>query len=201
MRAVQSLVRTLCRSLNGESAAGMNNLIVDMVQECKTFLREPEKSRAKHAVKLLGALIRTSSMFDSSRLSKKNDNSAAQIRRYAITECLPHLLALYRNPDEMSFRGPTLACITGLLMALAQSYSETLTEMTEKPLSGFEEQLFDAFAGGILITTTRRPSIEGFLQLVKIPEVCSVDNLRFISHSMNELLVSDSRDVELEDLR
>lgn len=86
-------------------------------------------------------------------------------------------------------------------MALAQSYSDNLIEGTEKPLSGFEEQLFDAFTGGISITATRPPSIEGFLQLVKIPEACSVEEKRFISHSMNELLVSDSSDAELEDLR
>ena len=91
MRAVQSLVRTLCRSLNGESAAGMNNLIVDMVQECKTFLREPEKSRAKHAVKILGALIRTTSMFDFSLSLIKIDilqpKSGITLSRNACPNC------------------------------------------------------------------------------------------------------------------
>lgn len=73
MRAVQSLVHTLYPPLNGGSEAEVNQLVVDMVQESRSFLREPEKSRAKHAIKLLGGLIRTTGMFDPSRLSMEFD--------------------------------------------------------------------------------------------------------------------------------
>ncbi|KAF8328366.1 ARM repeat-containing protein [Cantharellus anzutake] len=176
MRAVQSLVRTLYPPRAGDSSDQLDGLIEDMVNECKTIVREPEKSQAKHAVKLLGALLCT------------------QVPRYAIEEVFPHLFVLYRNPDEISFRASTLTCISAYWRHLRR-------EVTEKPLSGFEEQLFSSLAGGLKIAAARRPSIEGLLQLVKVPGVCSVDKLRFISQSMNEILVSDSRDVELEDLR
>lgn len=60
LKAAQSLIRTLYPpSTLSDSAPKLDGLAVDVVQECKKILREPEKNQAQHAIKVLGALVGT----------------------------------------------------------------------------------------------------------------------------------------------
>jgi DNA repair/transcription protein MET18/MMS19 len=56
------LIRTLYPPTEKAEPLKLDGLAVDIVQECKSMLREPEKSQAMHAVKVLGAFVSTTSM-------------------------------------------------------------------------------------------------------------------------------------------
>lgn len=64
LRAAQSLIRTLYPPpSSSEETLKPDGLVVDIVQDCKKILREPEKSQAQHAIKMLGALVGTTSQY------------------------------------------------------------------------------------------------------------------------------------------
>lgn len=62
LKAAQSLIRTLYPPTVGIEPLKLDGLVVDIVQECKRILREPEKSQAMHAIKVLGAVVSTTRM-------------------------------------------------------------------------------------------------------------------------------------------
>jgi len=63
LKAAQSLIRTLYPPADNPEPLKLDGLAVDIVQQCKKILREPEKSQAMHAIKVLAALISTTGMF------------------------------------------------------------------------------------------------------------------------------------------
>jgi len=88
LKAAQSLIRTLYPPADSPEHLKLDGLAVDIVQQCKRILREPEKSQAMHAIKVLGALISTTGMF------RVHSSSAGYI-------LIPHS----RYPSIRSLRG------------------------------------------------------------------------------------------------
>lgn len=69
LQAAQSLIKTLYPpAMNPGEPEVLDGLIVDIVQECKTILRESEKKQAQHAIKVLSACISTTCQFSLSGL-------------------------------------------------------------------------------------------------------------------------------------
>jgi DNA repair/transcription protein MET18/MMS19 len=50
----------------------LSGLVVEIVQECKKILREPEKSQAQHAVKVLAAFVDTTRQSSGSNIRPSN---------------------------------------------------------------------------------------------------------------------------------
>lgn len=59
LNSAQSLIRTLYPPTDRTEPLKIDGLGADIVQECKSVLREPEKSQAMHAIKVLGAFAST----------------------------------------------------------------------------------------------------------------------------------------------
>lgn len=178
---------------------------MDIVQECKAILRESEKKQAQHAIKVLGACVSTTRQSFWFHLSSRLLficllHGSAAIRHYALSQAVPHLIGLYLNPDEISYRAPILAGLTGLLMAVRDATSQGVIAVSEQPLEPYKDQLLGAFSSGIKATASRRPALEGLLQLVKSPQLLTPEELGFTVLGINELLDTKSTN-DLDDLR
>lgn len=124
----------------------------------------------------------------------------AAIRNYTLSQAVPHLIGLYLNPDEISYRAPILAGLTGLLIAVRDATAQGVIAASEQPLEPYKDQLLGAFSSGIKATASRRPALEGLLQLVKSPQLLTPEELGFTVLGINELLDTKSTN-DLDDLR
>jgi DNA repair/transcription protein MET18/MMS19 len=58
LKATQALVKTICAS-EADGKEGVQTFPMEICEECIEILQEPEKSQAKHAIKILCALVHT----------------------------------------------------------------------------------------------------------------------------------------------
>ncbi|KDQ18893.1 hypothetical protein BOTBODRAFT_28377 [Botryobasidium botryosum FD-172 SS1] len=181
LKATQSLLRTLY----AEATDDLDGPATEICHECLKVLREPEKNQAQHAIKVLGACIATT----------------PAIARFALSQAIPHLIDLFQKPDEISYRAPILACITGILMAVrdVSSGDDAQKYAKEALLNPYKEQLMGALSAGVKSGSCRRPALEGMLQLVQIPSLLTSEELSRVVNDVNELLDPSSDDID--DLR
>ncbi|KIY43082.1 ARM repeat-containing protein [Fistulina hepatica ATCC 64428] len=113
LRTVQALVRTIystpgvalsteVSSGNVDNSLDLPGLGHDICNECLELLNQPEKSQAQPAVRILCAMI---------------EGTEPHIARYTLSRTLPHLIVLYRNPDEASVRAPVLRLLGDVVRA------------------------------------------------------------------------------------
>ncbi|KAF9508163.1 hypothetical protein BS47DRAFT_1350735 [Hydnum rufescens UP504] len=185
LRATQSLIRTLY-SLQDIPTSGeiqADGLIVDIVQECKKILREPEKSQAQHAIKLLSACICTT----------------APIRQYVLSQGAICVISGSTHMIGLSYRGHILAGLTGFIMAVNQAYKSGVVDDVEQPLDTFKDQIIGAFSSGINVASCRRAALEGLHQIVQIRRLVPIAELGLLVHIINEHL--NPKEEDHDDLR
>jgi hypothetical protein len=78
------------------------------------------------------------------------------------------MIGLHQNPDEVSYRDPILAGLTGFIMTVNQAYNSDVVDDTERPLESFKNQIIGAFSLGINVSSSRRAALEGLYQAVQI---------------------------------
>lgn len=109
------------------------------------------------------------------------------------------MIGLYQNPDEVSYRGPILAGLTGLIMGVNQAYGSDIIDDVERPLDSFKDQIIGAFSSGIGAASSRRAALEGLHQVVQIRGLVAIEELGFLVHNINEHL--DPKHDDHDDLR
>ncbi|KAJ6480897.1 Dos2-interacting transcription regulator of RNA-Pol-II-domain-containing protein [Mycena sanguinolenta] len=86
LTTMQALVVTIHAEDDTQQDADLQGLARDACEECVTILREPEKSQAKPAIKVLCAFMMTT----------------PSVARYTPAHAVPHLLKLFADPNETS---------------------------------------------------------------------------------------------------
>lgn len=124
----------------------------------------------------------------------ETDDAAGRLAHYVISLAFPQLLALYKNPDEVSLRSPVLSHLSDLLAAIAPS---TLLSHTEgqSPLEPYRDDLLSVLTSGTRSPASATAALEGLVHLIKIPHFLTLTEVTYCVSAINEILLSpDSSD-------
>ncbi|KAJ7148405.1 ARM repeat-containing protein [Mycena crocata] len=177
--AVQALVVTI--HADDAQDADVQGLARDACEECISILREPEKSQAKPAIKVLCAFMTTT----------------PSVARYTLANAVPHLLRLFADPNEVPTRQPVLLLLSDLIAAArdstkssedAMADSDAPAQPGEAPLAPFKDELLGALISGVAAPATTRAALAGLTGLVSTPHLLSDDELGFVVLKVNDVL-------------
>ncbi|TIC07344.1 hypothetical protein E3Q08_01193, partial [Wallemia mellicola] len=160
LKALESLIQTLYLPqdepsdiIDARELPGIANVIFDV---CYDALKEPEKSKANPAVKIIGTLIESCP----STLSKPFTHSS-----------LVPILELFAVPSDPSQPGPILNHIHAILLSLSRVYSSTSERSFHKdePItSALKEQLSSILTSSLTNKSLRGPALAAFTQTLHI---------------------------------
>ncbi|KAF7370205.1 ARM repeat-containing protein [Mycena sanguinolenta] len=175
LTTMQALVVTIHAEDDAQDA-DLQGLARDACEECITILREPEKSQAKPAIKVLCAFMSTT----------------PSVARFTLAHAVPHLLKLFADPNEVPSRHPVLLLLSDLIAAARDSMSAKSTSMSgsppEPPLAPFKDEVLGALISGVATLTTTRAALAGLTGLVSTPHLLSDEELGFVVLKVNDVL-------------
>ncbi|TIA93584.1 hypothetical protein E3P99_00068 [Wallemia hederae] len=158
LNSLESLIRTLYQEseptdlLDARELPGIANVIFDV---CYDALKEPEKSKASPAVKIVAALIEAC--------------PSALGRPFTHSTLIP-LLELFAVPAEPSQPGPILNHIHAVLVSLSKVYSDKgRSYAIDKPINeSLREQLNSTLTSSMNTKSLRGPALAAFTQTLHI---------------------------------
>ena len=103
---------------------------------------------------------------------------------------------MYRNPDVVAYRAPILAGIVGILMAVSESALGSVVLTDKNPLGSFKDSIIGALMSGMRISQSRRAALEGSYHLIRTPGILTFEELRYVTHNVNELIAEFAPDLD-----
>ncbi|CAE6417929.1 unnamed protein product [Rhizoctonia solani] len=170
-------------SLSGSTDEGVDGLTEEVVTECLRVLREPEKSQAQHAIKIINACLSTTSA----------------ICTYTLNRVVPFLIKQFHDPDEAAHREPILAALRDVLHAARELKEGPCREASITFLKANKDAALGVLTSGLNAKVSRGSALSGLLQVSYMQGVLSDEEMTFVVHNVNELLGSEKD--ELEELR
>ncbi|KAJ7314418.1 ARM repeat-containing protein [Mycena albidolilacea] len=178
LAAMQALVVTIHAEDDAQDE-DLQGLARDACEECIGILREPEKSQAKPAIKVLCAFMSTT----------------PSVSRYTLAHAVPHLLKLFADPNEVPSRHPILLLLSDLIAAARDSANakstpeEPMSDSTpEPPLAPFKDEVLGALISGVVTLAITRAALAGLTGLVSTPHLLSDAELGFVVLKVNDVL-------------
>ncbi|CAE6485127.1 unnamed protein product [Rhizoctonia solani] len=162
---------------------GIDELTEEVVTECLRVLREPEKSQAQHAIKIVNACL----------------GATPAICTYTLNRVIPFLIKQFQDPDEAAHRDPILAALRDVLHAARELKDSPCGAVSITFLEANKDATLGALTSGLKAKVSRGSALSGLLQLSHIQGVLSIEEVTFVVHNVNELL--GSKEDELGDLR
>ncbi|KAG9047697.1 hypothetical protein FS837_001661, partial [Tulasnella sp. UAMH 9824] len=181
LEATTALVRTLSPA----EETSPSPLVATIITECIEILKEPEKSKAQHAIKVLSALLRTT----------------PAIRSLVVADAIPHMMKLYLDPAEAAQRSHIVLQLSNLLLTLREVYAEDNSSTNyaqERLLEAHKDQLIGVISSSLKVVDTRMAALSGTLHLVQISGLLTEEELGYLVQHLNELLEPSS---DLQDLK
>ncbi|KAF9480547.1 ARM repeat-containing protein [Pholiota conissans] len=176
LKAFQVLVKTIYTDEEAavESNEDVQGFARDACEECIQILKEPEKSLARPATKILCAFMSTT----------------PSVARYTISQAVPHLVSLFHNPDEISSRPATLVLLAELTNAARDSmlYQASHTSGAEPPLTPYKDDVLGILSVGLTSTNTRNMALAGLKAMASTRNLLSDEELAFIVHNVNQII-------------
>lgn len=120
--------------------------------------------------------------------------SPAFITRYTISQTIPHLIQLFRDPAENSSRPATLAALEAIIRALCDAFTPRegvdvpRSYEVERPLDCFKDEVLGAFTVGLKTGNSTSSALMGLDAMVKTPGLLTNDELGYVVHNINEVL-------------
>ncbi|KAJ7227826.1 RNAPII transcription regulator C-terminal-domain-containing protein [Mycena haematopus] len=175
LATIQALVVTIHAEDDAQDE-DLEGLAHDVCEECISILREPEKSQAKPAIKVLCAFMTTT----------------PSVARYTLAHVVPHLLKLFVDPNEVPSRHPILLLLSDLIAAARDSINAKSALMSDSPveplLAPFKDEVLGALISGLATLTTARVALAGLTGLVSTPRLLSDAELGFVVLKVNDVL-------------
>ncbi|BGP17780.1 hypothetical protein JCM10213v2_005822 [Rhodosporidiobolus nylandii] len=190
------MVDASAASVGEKGGEKIEGVAVQVVDNCLDELKEPEKQNAKPAVRILTALV----------------GSSGRLARYVLASALPPLLAMYKNPDDVSLRPSVLTHLSTLLASLSaplpSAPTTTPTSATpapatplfpppplqhsggNSPLESERDDLLALLTSATRTLPTRLGAVEGLVHLVRLPGFLAAEEVRFCVSSLVEVLSS-----------
>ncbi|CAL1714198.1 unnamed protein product [Somion occarium] len=178
LKSTQILIQTIYANGADGDSQEIEGLAKEACEECLRILKEPEKSQAKPATKVLCAFMSTT----------------PSVARFTLSQAIPHFVRLFLDPDEAPNRAPTLRLLSDVVAAARDSTLkdlEVLDEDEEVPLSPYKDEVLGVFSVGLKNSVTCKHALEGLRNLVTTHGLLSDEELGFIVHSVNEILLKE----------
>ena len=167
-------------------------------------MREPEKSQAKHAIKVLCAFMSTTRQLLFLTFVRvvgvAHTSPPASVARFTLARAVPHFVKLFLNPDELPNRAPTLRLLADLIEAARESTAqdpEVLPEEGGVPLFPYKDQVLGVLTVGLKTPASAYPAIDALKSMVRTPGLLTDEELGFIVHNVNEVLQKDEDETDL----
>ncbi|KAI0642252.1 ARM repeat-containing protein [Trametes meyenii] len=188
LKTTQVLIQTIYSTNESEEGDSqeIEGLAKDACEECIQILREPEKSQAQHAIKVLCAFMSTT----------------PSVARFTLTRAVPHLVKLFLNPDELPNRAPTLRLLSDLIEAARKSTAddpELLPEEGNVPLSPYKDEVLGVLTVGLKTPASALPTIYGLKSMVRTIGLLTDEELGFVVHNVNEILEKEEEEGDISD--
>ncbi|TEB36758.1 ARM repeat-containing protein [Coprinellus micaceus] len=171
LKTLQTLINTIYASEEGnESQTDVQGLARDACEECLTILREPEKSQARPATRVLCSFMATT----------------PSVAKFTVSQAIPHLTKLFINPDEVTARPATLVLLAQFIEAARDAQDKDTT--TELFLAPYKDEVLGALSSGLKAHNLRLPSLGGLKGLVTTQRLLTDQELGFIVHHIDEII-------------
>ncbi|TFK26217.1 ARM repeat-containing protein [Coprinopsis marcescibilis] len=184
------VIQTLIKTIYSEGTETLDDEIQGLArnacEECLQILQEPEKSKAKVATRLLCSFMTTT----------------PSVSRYTASQAIPHLTKLFVNPDEATSRAATLILLAEFIEAARDSSSHVDTGGLL--LAPYKDDILGVLTSGLKAHNLLLPALGGLKGLITTKNLLSDEELRFVVHSVNEVIqdhpdqFEDTRDGVLE---
>jgi len=202
LKTTQILVKTIYADEEPtvESNDDVQGLARDACEECIQILKEPEKSQAKPAIKVLCAFMSTTraSCSGMSPFCFNTSIHLASVARYTITQAVPHLVRLFHDPDEISARAPTTFLLSELIASARDSTDKIPPLEVEPPLLPFKDEVLGVLTVGLTLSSTRNVALSGLRAMTSTKGLLSDEELGFIVHNVDQII---QKGVEFEESR
>ncbi|TFK39917.1 Dos2-interacting transcription regulator of RNA-Pol-II-domain-containing protein [Crucibulum laeve] len=178
LKTTQVLVNTIYAEQENslESDEDIQGLARDACEECIQILREPEKSQAKPATRILCAFITTT----------------PSVSRYTLSQAVPHLVKLFLNPDEILSRPAILVLLSDFIVAARDSFTRgSVMDNSEPLLLPYKDEVLGVFLVGLKNSSSRIQALEGLSGLIGTPRLLSDEEVGFVVHNINEVMAED----------
>ncbi|KXN92954.1 hypothetical protein AN958_08928, partial [Leucoagaricus sp. SymC.cos] len=192
LRTIQILVKTI-HATDGPTAddKDIQGFAREVCEECIGILKEPEKSQAKPAAKILCAFMSTT----------------PSVAKYTTSQAIPHLVKLFHDPDEAGNRGPILTVLAEFITAARDSFTKLQsqpakidddmeTEITAPLLTPYKDEVIGILTVGLKAASTRRSALTGLQGMVTTENLLTDEELGFVVHNVNEILEADSDELD-----
>ncbi|KAJ3862033.1 ARM repeat-containing protein [Lentinula novae-zelandiae] len=180
LKTTQDLVKTIYTSQTADGTdSNIEGLARDACEECIAILREPEKSQAKPAIKILCAFMSTT----------------PSVSRYTVAQTAPYLVKLYAHPDNVAARPSILLLLSDLIAAARNSMASNKVDDSDPldtPLSPYKDEILSIVSSALKVSSSRDPALACLLGLVSTEKLVSDEELGFIVHSVDEILLEES---------
>ncbi|KAK0501497.1 ARM repeat-containing protein [Armillaria luteobubalina] len=182
LTCTQSLVKTIYSAdptTEGDAEADIAGLAQDACEECIKILREPEKSQARPAIKVLCAFMSTT----------------PSVARYTISKTAPHLVTLFVTLEDTASRLSDLLLLSDLIAAARDSVSNfQQSEVPEPPLLPYKDEVLGIVTTGLQTSSLRRPALACLLGMVSTKNLLTDEELGFVVHKADEVLQGDTNE-------
>ena len=198
---MQILIKTIYAEEEAavESDEDIQGLARDACQECIDILKEPEKSQAKPATKVLCAFVSTTRRpsFHVFSIPNLKMSILASVSRYTISQAIPHLFRLFLDPDEASNRAATLFLLSEFTEAARDYNDKNKTSPTVNSLlMPYKDEVLGVFSVGLNASSTRNAALLGLNAMVATQGLLSNEELGFIVHNVDQVLEGEQDDVD-----
>ncbi|PBK72546.1 ARM repeat-containing protein [Armillaria solidipes] len=182
LTCTQSLVKTIYSAesrIEGDAETDIEGLAQDACEECIKILREPEKSQARPAIKVLCAFMSTT----------------PSVARYTISKTAPHLVTLFVTLEDTASRLSDLLLLSDLIAAARDSVTNLQqSEVTEPPLLPYKDEVLGIVTTGLQTSSLRRPALACLLGIVSTKNLLTDEELGFVVHKANEVFQGDTNE-------
>ncbi|KAH9041287.1 ARM repeat-containing protein [Lactarius pseudohatsudake] len=176
LKATQVVIKTIYA--DEITDAEVDGLAKDACEECIQILKEPEKSQAKPAIKVLCAFMSTT----------------PSVSRYTLSHVVPHLTRLSVDPDELPNRGAVLSLLASLIAASRDSALKVINS-EEIFLLPFKDEVLGVLVLGLKGKSSLCPAIEGLSGLVTTPDLLDDDEIGFVVQKVNDVISDQQEDL------
>ncbi|KAJ4473637.1 ARM repeat-containing protein, partial [Lentinula aciculospora] len=184
LKTTQNLVKTIYASQSAEGMeSDIDGVAREACEECIAILREPEKSQAKPAIRVLCAFMSTT----------------PSVSQYTVAQTAPYLVKLYTHTDNIAARPSVLLLLSDLIAAARDSMSVNKIDdfaSSETPLTPYKDEILGIVSSALKVPSSRDPAFACLLGLVSTETLLSDEELGFIVHNVDEILSEESVEVE-----
>jgi DNA repair/transcription protein MET18/MMS19 len=117
----------------------------------------------------------------------------ASVSRYVVAKAIPHLVGLFQNKDEIANRDSVVSHLADLSEALPES---PLVVNGEGNLTSLKDETLGVFVVGLKAFSSRRSALRGLKGMVETKGLITDEELGFIVHSVNDVILDEEDDEE-----